>query len=248
VTQTHTAHDAALELATPPWPAERRRIDLSGAERAAADLLRALGADVSREDLRETPRRMAESYAELLTPTAFRPTRSRTTPATTRWCSPARSPSTRCAPTTCCPSTGSPTSPGVFAAGDVASAEHPLYGRPLRVEHWANALKQGVVAARNMLGEDVPFDAVPYFFSDQYEIGMEYSGHTTAWDRVILRGDASSREFIAFWIEDERVVAGMNVNVGDVTEAIQELVRSGVVVDPSRLADPGVPLPELLAA
>jgi 3-phenylpropionate/trans-cinnamate dioxygenase ferredoxin reductase subunit len=132
----------------------------------------------------------------------------------------------------------------VFAAGDVAMAAHPLYGR-IRVEHWANALRQGPVAARNMLGRSEVFDDVPYFFSDQYDVGMEYAGHARGWDRVVFRGDPASREFIAFWLLGDRVVAGMNVNVWDVSDHIQELVRSGVHVDDRCLADPDVPLDAL---
>jgi 3-phenylpropionate/trans-cinnamate dioxygenase ferredoxin reductase subunit len=138
--------------------------------------------------------------------------------------------------------------PGIFAAGDVANAWHPLLERRIRVEHWATALNQGPAAARNMLGRDVPYDAVPYFFSDQYDVGMEYAGHATEWDRVVFRGDPATREFIAFWTKDGRVVAGMNVNVWDVTDDIQALVRSRSVVDPRRLADPDVPIRELVPA
>jgi 3-phenylpropionate/trans-cinnamate dioxygenase ferredoxin reductase subunit len=135
--------------------------------------------------------------------------------------------------------------PGVFAAGDVAAAHHPLYGHPIRVEHWANALHQGPVAARGMLGRPAVHDLVPYFFSDQYDVGLEYAGHARTWDRVVFRGDPASREFIAFWLRGDRVLAGMNVNVWDVTDAIQRLVRERVAVDDRRLADPGVPLDEL---
>jgi 3-phenylpropionate/trans-cinnamate dioxygenase ferredoxin reductase component len=132
--------------------------------------------------------------------------------------------------------------PGVFAAGDVANARHPLYGERIRVEHWANALHQGPVAARNMLGGSEPYDNVPYFFSDQYDVGMEYAGFARAWDRVVFRGDPASREFIAFWLVEDRVVAGMNVNVWDVTDTIQQLIRERVAVDDRRLADTDVPL------
>src|SRR4051794_19316202 len=138
--------------------------------------------------------------------------------------------------------------PGVFAAGDVAAAQHPFYGRRIRVEHWANALNQGPVAARNMLGRAEVYDRLPYFFSDQYDVGMEYSGHARTWDRVVVRGDPASREFVAFWLVGDRVVAGMNVNVWDVTQAIQTLIRERVVVDDRSLADPGIPLEELAGA
>jgi 3-phenylpropionate/trans-cinnamate dioxygenase ferredoxin reductase component len=139
-------------------------------------------------------------------------------------------------------------SEGVFAAGDVASADHPFFGEPIRVEHWANALNQGPAAARNMLGRAAPYERLPYFFSDQYDVGMEYSGFARSWDRVVFRGDPASREFIAFWIASDCVVAGMNVNVWDVTEAIQRLIRARAPVDARRLADPDVPLDELVPA
>jgi 3-phenylpropionate/trans-cinnamate dioxygenase ferredoxin reductase component len=138
--------------------------------------------------------------------------------------------------------------PGVFAAGDVAYAYHPLYGRRIRVEHWANALEQGPAVARSMLGRDVPYDRVPYFFSDQYEVGMEYGGYATSWDEVVFRGDVDAREFIAFWLRGGRIIAGMNVNVWDVNERIRELIRTRVPVDVRRLADPDVPLAELAPA
>jgi 3-phenylpropionate/trans-cinnamate dioxygenase ferredoxin reductase subunit len=138
--------------------------------------------------------------------------------------------------------------PGIHAAGDVANARHPLYGEHIRVEHWANALHQGPAAARNMLEMNVPYDNVPYFFSDQYDIGMEYAGYATKWDEVVFRGDVDAREFIAFWVADDRVIAGMNVNVWDVTDDIQALIRSKATVDRARLADPDAPLTELAAA
>jgi 3-phenylpropionate/trans-cinnamate dioxygenase ferredoxin reductase subunit len=134
----------------------------------------------------------------------------------------------------------------VFAAGDVANARHPFYGRHLRVEHWDSALHQGPVAARNMLGRAKAYDRIPYFFSDQYETGMEYSGHATEWDEVVFRGDVAAREFIAFWLKDERVVAGMNMNVWDVSDPIRELIHSRRPLAPGKLADPQLPLSELL--
>ena len=129
--------------------------------------------------------------------------------------------------------------PGVFAAGDVANQLHPSLGR-LRVEHWDNALQQGPAAARSMLGSTEGYARLPYFFSDQYDVGMEYSGHATDWDRIVFRGDPAEREFIVFWLRDGRVLAGMNVNVWDVAETIRGLI--GHPVDEGRLADPDVPL------
>jgi 3-phenylpropionate/trans-cinnamate dioxygenase ferredoxin reductase subunit len=135
--------------------------------------------------------------------------------------------------------------PDVFAAGDVARAQHPLFIEPIRVEHWANALNQGPAAALSMLDRGVPYDRVPYFFSDQFDLGMEYSGHATKWDRVVFRGDVAGREFMAFWMAGDRVCAGMNVNVWDVTTDVQRLIRERVSVDDARLADPDVALADL---
>ncbi|MEU2260564.1 FAD-dependent oxidoreductase [Streptomyces sp. NPDC019645] len=134
--------------------------------------------------------------------------------------------------------------PDIYAAGDIAAVHHPLLGIRLRVEHWANALNGGPAAARAMLGREVSYDRIPYFFSDQYDLGMEYSGWAPpgTYDQVVLRGDAGKREFVAFWLKDRKVLAGMNVNVWDVTEDIQNLIRSGSAVDTDALADPGTPL------
>jgi 3-phenylpropionate/trans-cinnamate dioxygenase ferredoxin reductase subunit len=137
------------------------------------------------------------------------------------------------------------TSPDVFAAGDVANAHHPFYGKRIRVEHWANALHQGPVAARGMLGRAAAHDRIPYFFSDQYDVGMEYAGFAVTWDRIVLRGDPASRQFIVFWLAGDHVVAGMNVNVWDVTEPIQRLIAHRVPIDDRRLTDPDVRLEDL---
>jgi len=136
--------------------------------------------------------------------------------------------------------------PNVFAAGDVARAWHPFYGERIRVEHWANALNQGPAAAQAMLGEVVSYDRIPYFYSDQYDVGMEYSGHAPAWDEVVFRGDRDAGEFVAFWIRDSRVVAGMNVNVWDVNEQVQALIRGSQPVELSALGDPDTPLEALV--
>ncbi|MCL2515921.1 MAG: FAD-dependent oxidoreductase [Microbacteriaceae bacterium] len=134
--------------------------------------------------------------------------------------------------------------PLVYAAGDVANAIHPVLGRRLRSEHWANAIGGGRTAAKAMLGHDVVYDDVPYFYSDQYDVGMEYAGYTALAADVqpVFRGDIDAREFIAFWVAGGRLVAGMNVNVWDVSDDIQTIIREGRRVDPARLADPGIPL------
>jgi 3-phenylpropionate/trans-cinnamate dioxygenase ferredoxin reductase component len=137
--------------------------------------------------------------------------------------------------------------PDVFAAGDVASAFSPLYGRQVRVEHWANALNQGPAAARSMLGQPVSYDRVPYFYTDQYDLGMEYSGLGGPGDTVVTRGKPEDGAFIAFWLQDGRVTAGMNVNVWDVTDPIQQLIRSRRQVPVASLTDPDTPLERLAA-
>lgn len=136
--------------------------------------------------------------------------------------------------------------PGVFAAGDVARAFNPFYGERIRVEHWSNALNQGPAAARAMLGEQVSYDRIPYFFSDQFEVGMEYSGYAPTWDEVVFRGDPGDGEFVAFWLRERRVLAGMNVNVWDVNEQVQALIRSQRTVDPDALRDRDTPLDSLV--
>ena len=140
--------------------------------------------------------------------------------------------------------------PDVYAAGDVASAYHPVIQRHLRSEHWANALHAGPVAARSMLGQPASFADIPYFYTDQFDLGMELSGYAPlmASAELIVRGDVDAREFIALWIDDGRVVGGMNVNVWKVNKAVQALIRSGDRVDPDRLADPAIPLQSLLEA
>jgi 3-phenylpropionate/trans-cinnamate dioxygenase ferredoxin reductase component len=136
--------------------------------------------------------------------------------------------------------------PDVFAVGDIAAAEHPFYGSRIRTEHWANALKQPAVAAANMLGQGLEYAELPYFFTDQYDLGMEYVGYAPSYERVVFRGDVTGREFIAFWLDNEnRVQAGMNVNVWDVVDDVKALITSRAAVATERLADLQHPLSEL---
>ncbi len=136
--------------------------------------------------------------------------------------------------------------PGIYAAGDVANAFHPLYGTRIRLEHWSAALNQGPAAARSMLGEPTVYDKVPYFFSDQYDLGMEYRGWAPTWDRVVFRGDPGNGELIVFWMRHGRVAAAMNLNIWDAGEALEGLVRSRRPVDPSELEDLDVDLAGLV--
>jgi 3-phenylpropionate/trans-cinnamate dioxygenase ferredoxin reductase subunit len=137
--------------------------------------------------------------------------------------------------------------PDIFAAGDVARSYLPLLGRHLRVDHWSNALNGGKAVATSMLGQEVEYNRVPYFYSDQYDLGMECAGLPSpgTYDQVVYRGDSGSLEFIAFWLKEGRLVAGMNVNIWDVNDELQGLIRSGRPLDPARLADPAIPLPEV---
>ncbi len=134
------------------------------------------------------------------------------------------------------------TVPGVFAAGDVANAWHPFFKRQIRVEHWANALNQGPAAAQAMLGQELSYDRLPYFFSDQFDVGMEYSGYAPEWDEIVYRGAVADGEFVAFWLKDGRVIAGMNVNVWDVNEHVQALIRSRQQIEPAALRDEQTPI------
>lgn len=138
--------------------------------------------------------------------------------------------------------------PGIFAAGDVANARHPFLGTGLRLEHWSSALEQGPVAARNMLGRGAAYDRVPFFFTDQYDVWMEYTGYAADRAELVVRGDLAAGEFIAFWLRDGRLIAGMNVNIKGVPDTIAALVASGRAFDPATLADPAVDLDGLLPA
>ena len=137
--------------------------------------------------------------------------------------------------------------PDIFAAGDIASVPYAAVGRRIRSEHWANAKDTGPAAARGMLGLNEAYDEIPYFYTDQFDLGMEYSGYVplTLGARVVYRGDLDAREFIAFWIADDRVVAGMNVNVWDVNDQVQRIIRKGSAVDLAKLTDTSVPLGDL---
>jgi 3-phenylpropionate/trans-cinnamate dioxygenase ferredoxin reductase subunit len=134
---------------------------------------------------------------------------------------------------------------GIFAAGDVANAWHPHYQRHLRVEHWANALNQGLAAGHNAAGHREPYTRLPYFFSDQYDLGLEYVGHGSSGDAVTIRGDRDSRQLIAFWHRDGIVTAAMNVNTWDVVDDLKAIIETRCPIDPAALADVDVPIAEL---
>lgn len=132
--------------------------------------------------------------------------------------------------------------PDIVGAGDVANAYHPLLRRRIRVEHWANALNQPAVAAATMLGRDAVYERLPYFYTDQYDVGMEYVGHPHGAEEIVIRGDETAGEFMAFWLQGGHVIAGLHVNTWDVIDELRELILSGRVVDAERLADPATRL------
>jgi 3-phenylpropionate/trans-cinnamate dioxygenase ferredoxin reductase component len=142
---------------------------------------------------------------------------------------------------------GRSSDPDIFAVGDVANADTPALGQRVRVEHWANALDRPPTVAKGVLGKPGDFDKLPFFYSDQYDLGLEYAGRGGREDDVVVRGDLDGREYIAFWLDGDRVTAGMNVNVWDVQDDIQALIASRAAVDRGKLADPAVPLAQVRA-
>lgn len=138
----------------------------------------------------------------------------------------------------------------VFAAGDVASVMHPVLAERLRSEHWSNAINQGKAAALAMLGQPVSYDEIPYFYTDQFDLGVELSGYPNLMRdaKIVVRGSLADRKYIAFWVREGKVVAGMNVNIWDVNETVQKLIRSDKAVDEARLIDTSVELESLVAA
>ncbi|MDT0215339.1 FAD-dependent oxidoreductase [Rothia sp. ARF10] len=138
--------------------------------------------------------------------------------------------------------------PGVLAVGDIAHAWHPVLERRVHVEHWANALNQPQTAAATITGGRTAYDRLPYFYSDQYDLGLEYTGHVGRGDvtELVVRGDERSGAFTAFWLREGRVAAGMSVNVWDQMDGIQALIRSRAKVSATRLGDPRTPLGEVV--
>jgi 3-phenylpropionate/trans-cinnamate dioxygenase ferredoxin reductase subunit len=135
---------------------------------------------------------------------------------------------------------------GIYAAGDVANHYHPVFERRIRVEHWQNALNQGPAAARNMLGKDEPYDDIPWFWSDQYDFNLQYTGFHTEWDEVIVRGSMEERNFVAFYRKDERVLAAVAVNRGKDLRRSMRLIKAQRPVDATKLQDPDVDLRALV--
>jgi 3-phenylpropionate/trans-cinnamate dioxygenase ferredoxin reductase subunit len=135
---------------------------------------------------------------------------------------------------------------GIYAAGDVANHYHPVFERRIRVEHWQNALNQGPAAAQSMLSQGKPYDEVPWFWSDQYEFNLQYTGFHTEWDELIVRGSMEERNFVAFYLKDRQVLAAVAINRGRDLRRSMRLIKAQRPVDATRLQDPDVDLRELL--
>ena len=137
--------------------------------------------------------------------------------------------------------------PDIFAVGDIANHDHPVLGHRIRVEHWATALNQPATAAAAALGEGVQYTNLPYFFTDQFDLGCEYVGHATgSEEQVYIRGDLEKREFVAFWVNDDnQILAAMNVNIWDVPDEVKPLIAEGKKIDPDKLVDPNVAYSDL---
>lgn len=127
--------------------------------------------------------------------------------------------------------------PGVYAVGDVAAVWNPTAGKHERREHFDSARTQGKAAARSMLGEHVRYDALPFFFSDQYGVWMEFTGTAGADAELVVHGDVASRQFVAFWLRDGQLQAAMNMGLQGVPRAVRPLIRSGEAVSDQRMRD-----------
>jgi 3-phenylpropionate/trans-cinnamate dioxygenase ferredoxin reductase subunit len=130
----------------------------------------------------------------------------------------------------------------IYAAGDVTSHHHPLFGRRIRVEHWNHAIKHGAAAARSMLGKGTPYTEVPWFWSDQYDHNLQYAGHHTGEEEMVVRGSLEDRSFVVFFLRQGRVVAAAALNRARELRRAMELIRVGVPADAHLLRDEGVDL------
>jgi 3-phenylpropionate/trans-cinnamate dioxygenase ferredoxin reductase subunit len=134
---------------------------------------------------------------------------------------------------------------GVYAAGDVANHEHPLFQRQMRVEHWDNALKQGAAAARNMMGTEASFADPHWFWSDQYDVNLQYMGFATEWDELVVRGSLEDRNFVGFYVKDGIVDAVVGMNRGREVRRAAGVIQSRQPVDTALLRDEDVELKKL---
>ena len=136
---------------------------------------------------------------------------------------------------------------GIFAAGDVANHYHPVFEQRMRVEHWHNALNQGQAAARNMLGKNLAYDEIHWFWSDQYEYNLQYTGFHRDWDEIVIRGRLTERDFIAFYVKGGLVNASVGIDRGKDVRRSMALIKARKAVDPDRLRDETIDLRALAA-
>jgi len=136
----------------------------------------------------------------------------------------------------------------IFAAGDVADHQHPVFGRRLRVEHWDNALKMGAAAAKNMMGAGVAFDDPHWFWSDQYDYNLQYVGFAAEWDELIVRGNLEERHFVGFYVKAGVVQAAVGINRGRDVRRAASLIKAQKPIDPASLRDEDVDLKKLAAS
>ena len=125
----------------------------------------------------------------------------------------------------------------LYAAGDIACYPDRRTGESVRIEHWRTAQQQGRVAAHNMMGRNIPFDGVPFFWTRQFDAGLIYVGHAPAWDEIIYQGEVSSCDFLAFYLKDERVLAVAGMNRERDMAAVEELFRLDRMPPPARLKE-----------
>ena len=138
--------------------------------------------------------------------------------------------------------------PGVYAAGDVANHQHPVFGRRIRVEHFDNALKMGAHVARVMVGKDEPFEDPHWFWSDQYDINLQYAGFAYSWDDVVIRGSVGDRSFCAFYLNEGVLLACLGMNRGREVRRSMKLIAARARPEPSALRDEAVDLKSLVPA
>jgi 3-phenylpropionate/trans-cinnamate dioxygenase ferredoxin reductase subunit len=137
---------------------------------------------------------------------------------------------------------------GIYAAGDIANHYHPVFARRMRVEHWQNAMQQGAAAARSMLGTGRPYDAIHWFWSDQYDVNLQYAGFHREWDQLVVRGQLEARNFLAFYLNQGRIDAVVGLNRAKDIHRATPLIKGRAVIDVRRLEDESVDLRSLHVA
>jgi apoptosis-inducing factor 3 len=125
--------------------------------------------------------------------------------------------------------------PGIYAAGDIASYPDARTGEKRRIEHWRTAEQQGRVAAHNIAGRKTRFDGVPFFWTRQFDLGLDYIGYARKWDEIIWDGDVAERNFLAYYVLDGKVVAVAGMERNREMAALEELMRLDRMPAPEEL-------------